>query len=154
MMLTHRPLTPEDLDLVCRHRAAMFRDAGRREDAIAAMAAPFRHWLAPRLADGRYFGFVLHGADGMPVAGIGLMELDWPPHPAHPQDGRRGYVLNVYVEPSHRRQGLARRLMDLAETEFRGRGVTYTILHATAAGRPLYEQAGWAPTTEMAKALA
>lgn len=151
--LSHRPLTQDDLDLVCRHRAAMFRESGRPEDAIASMAAPFRDWLAPRLADGRYFGFVLEDADGAAAAGIGLMEIDWPPHPAHPGEARRGYVLNVYVEPTHRRRGLARQLMTLAEAEFRRRGVAYAILHATAAGRPLYEQAGWAPTTEMAKAL-
>ncbi|MEC4594071.1 MULTISPECIES: GNAT family N-acetyltransferase [Nitrospirillum] len=151
--LSHRPLTPNDLDLVCRHRAAMFRESGRPEDAIAAMATPFRDWLAPRLADGRYFGFVLEGADGAAAAGIGLMEIDWPPHPAHPGEGRRGYVLNVYVDRTHRRRGLARQLMALAEAEFRRRGVAYAILHATSAGRPLYEQAGWAPTTEMAKVL-
>ncbi|MEE3624873.1 GNAT family N-acetyltransferase [Nitrospirillum sp. BR 11752] len=153
MAPTHRPLTPDDLDLVCRHRAAMFRDSGRPEAAITAMVTPFRAWLAPRLADGRYFGFALADADGAVVAGIGLMELDWPPHPAHPEEARRGYVLNVYVEPGHRRQGLARRLMTLAESAFRERGIAYAVLHATAAGRPLYEQAGWAPTTEMAKAL-
>ncbi|WP_044564865.1 GNAT family N-acetyltransferase [Azospirillum sp. B4] len=153
MDLTHRPLTPDDLDLVCRHRAAMFRESGRPEAALTAMADPFRGWLEPRLTDGRYFGFILEDAVAAPLAGIGLMEIDWPPHPAHPQDGRRGYVLNVYVEPSHRRQGLAQRLMALAEAEFRRRGITYAILHATSAGRPLYEQAGWAPTTEMARTL-
>jgi ribosomal protein S18 acetylase RimI-like enzyme len=58
-----------------------------------------------------------------PVAGIGLMLVDWPPHPAHPTQDRRGYVLNVYVEPTRRRRGLAQQLMALAEAEFAGRGV-------------------------------
>lgn len=58
----------------------MFRDAGRRDDVLAPMTAHFREWLKPRLADGSYFGFVLSN-DGIDVAGIGLMLIEWPPHP-------------------------------------------------------------------------
>ena len=116
------------------------------------MDRSFRQWLGPRLVDGRYFGFVVE--DGhRPVAGVGLMELDWPPHPMHPQDDRRGYVLNMFVEPTHRRKGIARHLLTLADREFSRRGIGYAILHATSAGRPTYEQAGWGPTSELAKSL-
>ena len=65
----------------------------------------------------------------------------------------RGYVLNVFVEPSHRKQGIARALMDRADREFASRGVAFAILHATKMGRPLYEQLGWSATSEMAKSL-
>ena len=91
--------------------------------------------------------------DSLPVAGIGLMTIDWPPHPSHPTQDRRGYVLNVFVESSHRRRGLAHRLMALAEAEFAERGVELAVLHATEKGRPLYDELGWRATTEMAKAL-
>src|SRR6185369_12946624 len=141
-----RPVTPSDLDCICRHRDAMFREAGRDAGDLAAMAAPFRAWLEPRLADGRYFGFLAETvATDSPeiVGGVGLMVIDWPPHPAHPQDDRRGYVLNLYVEPIFRGRGVARSLMETAETSFMELGLTYLILHATEMGRPLYEQSGW-----------
>jgi GNAT superfamily N-acetyltransferase len=128
-----RPLQASDLDLVCRHRAEMFRESGRPEHLIAAMAEPFRVWLRPRLEDGRYFGWLLE-RDGEPVAGLGMMEIEWPPHPFHPADARRGYILNVYVEPGSRRRGLARRLMEQACSEGRRRGLQYLILHATDRG--------------------
>lgn len=147
-----RPLAPSDLDLVCSHRDRMFRDMGRDEALRAAMAAPFRSWLEPRLGDGRYFGLVAE-EDGRSIGGVGLMELDWPPHPMHPEDGRRGYVLNVFVEPDCRGRGVARAMMAAAEAEFKARGLTYATLHAAPAGRPLYESEGWAATAEMAKAL-
>lgn len=147
---TARPLDASDLDLVCVHRERMFREAGRSEAELAAMAAPFRAWLVPRLADGRYFGFAID-ADGAPVAAIGLMEIDWPPHPLHVDDARRGYVLNLFVEPAVRGRGLARQLMAAGDAEFRRRGIRYAILHATDAGRPLYEQLGWNATSEMAR---
>lgn len=147
-----RPVCPDDLDTICRHREAMFREAGRDAETLQTMTAHFRAWLAPRLIDGAYFGYVMseHGAI---VAGIGLMLIDWPPHPAHPETDRRGYVLNVYVEPAARKRGLARTLMQLADEEFARRGATYAILHATGQGRPLYENLGWNPTTEMARTL-
>lgn len=130
----------------------MFAEAGKEESALAAMAAPFRVWLADRLQDGSYFGFMAVDAH-RPIAGIGLMIIDWPPHPAHPDKAQRGYVLNVYVEADYRGRGIARALMQAAEAEFSRRGISYAILHATEAGQPLYSSMGWSATTEMAKPL-
>lgn len=151
-MLRLRPVTPDDLELVCRHREEMFREAGRSLEVLDAMREPFRHWLAQMLAQGTYFGFVAEAA-GEPIGGVGLMVIDWPPHPAHPQDSRRGYVLNVFVEPGHRGRGVARALMEASDRAFAHRGLGYAILHATDSGRPLYERIGWAATTEMAKVI-
>lgn len=147
-----RALDINDLELVCRHREAMFRDSGRGDDVLLPMTEHFRAWVRPRLLDGSYFGYAMLDG-GVPVAGIGLMLIDWPPHPSHPTQDKRGYVLNVFVEPAYRKRGLARELMRLAEAEFARRGVGYAILHATAKGRPLYQDEGWAGTTEMAKAV-
>jgi ribosomal protein S18 acetylase RimI-like enzyme len=147
-----RPVCADDLDLVCRHREAMFREAGRDDATLRTMTTHFRAWLAPRLANGSYFGYVMC-EHGVPVAGIGLMLFDWPPHPMHPDTDQRGYVLNVYVEPGARRRGLARTLMKLADEAFAQRGIRYAVLHATDQGRPLYADLEWSGTTEMAKAL-
>jgi ribosomal protein S18 acetylase RimI-like enzyme len=147
-----RTLGPGDLDLICRHREEMFRDAGQSETVLSVMTEHFRTWLEPRLADGSYFGFVLLDETD-PVGGIGLMTIDWPPHPSHPTQSRRGYILNVFVEPPHRRRGLARELMRLAEAEFANRGVEFAVLHATEKGQPLYLGLGWGPTSEMTKRL-
>jgi GNAT superfamily N-acetyltransferase len=144
-----RSLTAADIDLVCHHRESMFRDAGRAEEIIARVSGPFRAWLEPRLADGRYFGWALEH-EGRAVGGLGMMEIDWPPHPSHPEMDRRGYVLNVYVEPDFRGQGLAKKLMAAATEEGKRRGLQFMILHATAQGRPLYEKLGWEDTSEMA----
>jgi ribosomal protein S18 acetylase RimI-like enzyme len=147
-----RSITSADLDLVCRHRQEMFREAGRAEAELIAMASPFRHWLAEQLASDGYFGVVAE-IEGRPAGAIGLMVIDWPPHPDHPAEDRRGYVLNVFVEPEHRGRGIARSLMQAAEISFAERGVSWLILHATEAGRPLYQSLGWSATSEMAKQL-
>ena len=154
-MILTRPVRADDLELVCRHREEMFRASnapGRTEDVLKAMSAAFRIWLQPHLKDRSYFGFVVEDA-GEPAAGIGLMVIDWPPHPSHPREDKRGYVLNLFVESSYRQRGLGNMLMELGEAEFRRRGVSYGVLHATRMGKPLYERTGWVGTSEMAKLL-
>lgn len=151
-----RPSGIDDVELICRHREAMFREAGRDDTTLAEMTRSFRAWLAPRLQDDSYYGFfaVDDSQEASPVvAGIGLMSIDWPPHPSHPGQDKRGYVLNVYVEPSHRKMGLGKMLMRLAEEAFAARGLQFAILHSTAIGRELYAGMGWVPTSEMAKML-
>lgn len=151
-MYDYRPVVPADLDLVCRHRRDMFLASGRSPDLVATMDAPFRAWLAPKLATGLYGGWIAEAA-GAPVGGLGFMEIDWPPHPLHPLQDRRGYILNVFVEPAHRGRGVAGALMRRATEEGRRRGLELMILHATAMGRPMYEKLGWAQTAEMSLSL-
>ena len=92
--------------------------------------------------------------DALPVADIGLMVIDWPPHPLHPVDDRRGYILNMFVAPTHRRRGLGRQLMALADERFRELGVRLIVLHATEQGQLLYHGLSWSETGEMVKRLA
>jgi len=143
-----RPVGPRDLETIVRHRAGMFRESGCPEGDLAAMSAGFRPWLESRLADGTYFGWMIE-ADGEPVAGLGMMVLDWPPHLYHPADSRRAYVLNVFVEPEYRGKGLASELMREAVAEAERRGIVFMTLHASSQGQPLYEKLGWKQTSEM-----
>jgi len=152
LSLKVRRLELNDLQMICVHRETMFLEAGGVPSELQVMTEHFRPWLYQRLLDGRYFGFALVD-DARPVAAIGLMNIDWPPHPSHPKLDQRGYVLNVFVETTYRRRGLASTLMKLAEAEFAQRGVNFAVLHATQAGRPVYEELGWAATTEMAKTI-
>lgn len=151
-MYDYRPVRPSDLELVCRHRRDMFLASGRDPALMTLMDEPFRAWLEPKLAAGLYGGWIAE-ASGAPVGGLGFMEIDWPPHPLHPQQDRRGYILNVYVEPEHRGCGVAGALMRLATDEGRRRGLELMILHATAMGRPMYEKLGWGQTAEMSLSL-
>lgn len=143
-----RAVSAGDLDVVVRHRHRMFVDAGYADDAsMAARSAAFRTWLAPRLADGRYYGWMLE-QEGAVAAGLGMMTVDWPPHPLH-EAPARGYILNVYTETAHRCRGLARRLTTRALDEARARGLRLIFLHATEAGRLVYERAGFKSKNEM-----
>jgi GNAT superfamily N-acetyltransferase len=143
---TYRPIDERDVRLIAAHRHLMFAEAGHDP---STMDQHFTQWLEPRIADDRYFGWIATIGDE-PVGGAGMMVLDWPPHPRHPDQDRRGYILNVFVEPEHRRRGVAGALMAQTYAEARARGITYLVLHASEQGRPLYERDGWSQTNEMA----
>jgi GNAT superfamily N-acetyltransferase len=149
---TYRPVVAGDLELICRHRHEMFKASGRTDAIVQPSTSAFRDWLKPRLDDESYFGWIarLHEVD---TAGLGMMVIDWPPHPAHPLQACRGYILNLFVDPSCRGQGLARALMEIAMKEARRRDLEYLILHATAMAMPMYEKFGWRRTSEMSMTL-
>ncbi|MFG3597868.1 hypothetical protein [Bradyrhizobium sp. RDI18] len=63
----------------------MFAESGRTHESLRRMTAAFERWLSPRLEAGSYFGWMLEDA-GVVIAGLGMMVIDWPPHPSHPAD--------------------------------------------------------------------
>jgi GNAT superfamily N-acetyltransferase len=148
-MLETRRATPEDAALITSHRRAMFADMGAgTPEVLDEMCRNFEPWVTARLADGRYLGWITE-EDGKAVASAGLLLLEWPPHPRHPANDLRGYILNVFVEPAWRRGGLARALTELCVEEASRLGIEVVTLHASDKGRGLYEQLGFQSSNEM-----
>lgn len=126
----------------------MFVDAGRADNsALRRVTETFEPWVARMMRDGKYMGWLTLD-EGKVVAGAGLMIMDWPPHPLDPEP-HRGYLLNVYVEPEHRRKRLASNLIERALAEARLRKIRVISLHATEESRRMYESSGFRRTNEM-----
>ncbi len=118
------------------------------EAALDDMAARFASWVKEKIARNEYLGWLAVTEDGSIAAGAGMWLMEWPPHYLG-KAPRRGYVMNVYTEKSHRRLGLAKHLMETAMEWCRNNDVDVMVLHASDAGRPLYEAMGFNPTNEM-----
>lgn len=147
-MYQTRAATPEDAAVIARHRHRMFVDAGRADNsALRRVTEAFEPWVARMMRDGKYMGWLTLD-EGKVVAGAGLMIMDWPPHPLDPEP-HRGYLLNVYVEPEHRRKRLASNLIERALAEARLRKIRVISLHATEESRRMYESSGFRRTNEM-----
>ena len=146
---TIRPAALEDAPTIVRHRRAMFDAMGfTNYDELDEMDARFAVWVREKMQRGEYWHWFAVDDGGKVAAGVGVRLMDWPPHGTDPR-GPRANVLNVYVEPEHRRQGLARRLTVTALDWCRARGLRTVILHASREGRALYESMGFKPTNEM-----
>jgi GNAT superfamily N-acetyltransferase len=148
-MFTTRNATVNDAALITAHRHAMFAsmpNPNRR--ALETMSGAFEPWIGEKLAKGRYIGWIAEES-GRVAGSAGLLILDWPPHPLDPSGHERAYVLNVFVEPDFRKRGLAHELLEHCMAEARRRGIHVITLHASDAGRPVYEGYGFHATSEM-----
>jgi len=127
----------------------MFEEMGYGDEVpLDRMEAVSREYFSAALRDGNYRSWLVEGADGKILAGGGMVISAWPGHPAEGR-GERAWVLNMYTEPEARHRGLARRLMETMIEWCRAHGLSMVSLHASDAGRPLYETMGFEPTNEM-----
>ena len=129
----------------------MFVDSGQADDArMAAVIAEFETWVRERLDRGTYLGWLTSPEEEPEniVAGAGLWLMDFPPHFLD-AGSVRAYLLNFYVEPDWRGNGLAYRLLRSAIEETRRREIKMVSLHASVFGKPLYERNGFKASNEM-----
>ena len=144
-----RAATLKDAAMISHHRAAMFRDMGELEEAdVATLEAETQAYLTELIPTNKYFGWVVEFY-GQVVAGGGLIVRRLLPRPESLQGGAEAYLLNVYTEPEHRRQGLGRALMEEMLVWCRENHIARITLHASDEGRLLYESLGFVQTNEM-----
>ncbi|KAL0023770.1 hypothetical protein WJX77_004024 [Trebouxia sp. C0004] len=60
-----------------------------------------------------------------------------------------GYIWGVFVEPKHRKKGLARQLTHQAVIYLQSLGCTRIVLHASASGTSIYKSLGFVNNNKM-----
>lgn len=143
-----RPATREDAAIIAVQRRRMFLAMGRPDDAnMQAMLTSFLPWVRDAISSGKYLGMLATSVDQV-AAGAGMLLLDSAPH-FNDQNTTRAYILSVYTELEHRRQGLARQLIQALLEEAKLRGIRSVSLHAADEGRALYQELGFQTSNEM-----
>jgi GNAT superfamily N-acetyltransferase len=136
------------VDVIVIHRRRMFADMGYGEEAQReAMAIAARPFIESALKDGSYRGWLVEDTDRV-VAGGGVAIVGFQPTPMDPNP-RRAWILNMYTDPAYHRRGLATELLRTMIGWCRQQGLRSVALHASSAGRPLYDVLGFRPTNEM-----
>ncbi len=149
-----RPNTVADIPDLVRLRRLMFEDMGWQDSAkLDASDRACQRYFARAIPAGEYHGWLAVTAAGQAVASGGLVIDQHPPGPGN-LSGKTGYIMNVVTLPDHRRQGLARRLMDVMLAWLAERGIEQVTLHASDMGRPLYQGLGFEASNEMRLRLA
>jgi ribosomal protein S18 acetylase RimI-like enzyme len=145
-----------DIPVLAHHRAAMFHDMGTLpSQQIGALESATTSYLREAMPRGEYLAWVAQARDTEPVivGGAGVQLRTILPRPRPGSDnlelGPEAIVLNVYVEPSWRRRGIADALMHALLQELAQRNVRRIVLHASDDGRRLYERLGFVATNEM-----
>ena len=155
-MFAIREATSDDIPLLAQHRVSMFRDMGQLPPAgEVELAHATKLYLRDAIPRGEYLAWVASSTGSSPqaIGGAGVQLRPMLPRPRPPAGelelGPEAIVLNVYVEPTWRRRGVAGALMRAVLTALGERGIRRVVLHASDDGRRLYERLGFVRTNEM-----
>lgn len=140
-------------------RRATVEDLGtvvlRRLDFLGAVRGPgfrpsadflerTRSFVSAEQRAGRLHTWIAE--DGRESVGI-VSVLLWS-RPPQPEDARtvEANIINMYVAPTHQRQGIGKALLGCCLESAEELGIRKFLLHSTDEGRSLYASIGFAPT--------
>ena len=139
----------EDLKHIIHHRRAMFEEMGFLETAVLAQVQDLSEkYFSEALRKDTYRGWLAEDLNRQVVGGGGIVVADWPGYPGE-HHAQRVWILNMYTEPAARRCGVATRLLEAMVTWCRTNKFSAVSLHASSAGRALYQAMGFEQTNEM-----
>lgn len=138
-----RPATHTDLETLVSLRMRLFAETGEALTGEIAdqVEQATREYFSKNLASALSRTWVV-AVDGA-VAAVGTLAFfTRPPYPGN-LAGVEAYLLNMYTLPEFRRRGLAKAILTQAMAFAQEAGCGKVWLHASPAGRALYEEQGF-----------
>jgi GNAT superfamily N-acetyltransferase len=115
---------------------------------LAAVDRRYSRFVLREMKGKRMFGYLVETEGGEVAAGGVVWLRETPPRVDFP-GGKIPYLMSMYTEPAYRGRGLATMIVKETIAWSRKEGYPWMMLHASAAGRGLYEKLGWEATAEM-----
>jgi ribosomal protein S18 acetylase RimI-like enzyme len=144
-MIEYRIATDKDIELMMQSRLEMLRVVNNLSDDYEYSEDIVNNSREYFLNGDQTTVLVL---DGDKVIGCASMSyITIMPTFSHPS-GKRAHLMNVYTNPSYRRQGIARKMVNMLIDDAWSKGATEISLDATKLGRPLYESMGFIDSNE------
>jgi len=145
---TIRPATVADAAILAHHRTEMWLAMNYlKPHAAQQMRELSVGYFENAIPKKDFIGWVVENASNIVVAGGGLSLRLTPPMPdANGETLPTSYtahVFNIFVEPTHRKQGLARFVMQTIDNWCKENDIHTLTLNASAEGQPLYESMGY-----------
>ena len=144
------PASPEEDIVVAHHFYQLWLDNQISPDALSDNWLPTTLEFITKARQELSFQAFIGKIDEEIVASISCQIFTGLyPWPFKPTVRQYGYIWNVFVNSSHRRQGIGRQLTQTAIDYLRSLDCTHAILHASPHGKPLYQQLGFVAKNEM-----
>jgi GNAT superfamily N-acetyltransferase len=142
-----REATVADAHTIAVYRRLMFTEMGWLAPGDGAdLVSAMERYAEREMPAGRLRAWIVE-SDGQPVAG-GIVVLQTPaPMPGFVQGEHLAAIQNIWTEPEHRRRGLGGRLVRAMIAWCRVQGIRRLFLNATEAGRGVYTELGFRPST-------
>ncbi len=140
----------EDDALIAHHYLALWDSYGfSRSQHLPDSATIVRAFIDEARHASEFKAFLCR-TEGVAVASAACQVRHAPyPEVLQPEVRKIGYIWSLYVAPTHRRRGIARRLMQACTDHLRDIDCTSSILHSSDAAMPLYKSLGFEGTSEL-----
>ena len=138
-LLTYRRLTEADVPTFVTMRITQLKEEGAQSDLDLEPA--LTAYYQKHLADGTFVSWL--AVDGEKIVGTsGMSFVEKPPYYSNPT-GKIGLLSSMYTNPTYRRQGIARKLLDHVVEEARTYGCGAVWITASEMGVLLYTAYGF-----------
>lgn len=143
MDLTYKRATIEDINVLTTTRIEVLRAANKlSEDTdMSKVEKQSYNYYQRALCDGSHIAYLVFDENRFVGAGGVSFFQVMPTY--HNPSGNKAYIMNMYMNPEYRRQGIAYKTLDMLIREAKNKGITAISLEATEMGRPLYEKYGF-----------
>ena len=138
-MIVYRQMTADDIDAFARLRIRQLVEEGGTADCDLLPA--LLDYYGRHLHDGTFVSWLaLDGEKVVGTSGISIVEKPaWFGCPT----GRIGLISSMWTDGTYRRQGIARRIMDLVKEEAKARSCGTVWVTASDMGVPFYGRCGF-----------
>ena len=143
MALSYRKATPDDLEILTETRIEVLRAANQLSNDVdmSEVKKQSLEYYQNALINNSHLAYLIFDEDKFVGAG-GISYFQVMPT-YHNPTGKKAYIMNMYTNPSYRRQGIAFKTLGLLVADAREKGITVISLEATDMGKPLYEKYGF-----------
>ncbi|MBE5102174.1 GNAT family N-acetyltransferase [Priestia aryabhattai] len=132
-----------DIKEITKLRVALLKEVDeiQTKEEEAKIISATKNYLETEIPNHNFVSYIAKNDEEI-VSVSGVSFFKRPPYLENLQGGE-AYILNMYTLPNHRRQGLARQLLEKCIEECEKRNVKRIWLHASKDGEPLYKSMGF-----------
>lgn len=139
MQIEYRKATAEDTEAVAKMRIDQLRSEGG--DTSADLMPQLIDYYTRHFADGTFRAWLCE-SDGVVIGGCGASFVEKPPYFENPT-GRLALISGMYVDPSFRKRGIAKTLLQKVVAEAEQYGCKSVQVTSSRMGVPLYRSVGF-----------
>lgn len=143
MTYTYKKAELKDIDILVKTRIEVLRAANRLENDtdMSLVEKNSRQYYEEALQSDMHRAYLVY--DEEKIIGAGGISFFQVMPTYHNPTGWKAYIMNMYTDPSYRRQGIAYHMLELLTGEAEKKGIRHISLEATDMGRALYERYGF-----------
>lgn len=138
----------DDIDLLCQMRIAFLNEyfGKKSESEEKILRENLERYFSKSIVDNT--ALCWYAKSGNEIAGIGYIEIHNQPGNFKNPSGKLGHIMNMYTLTPFRKNGICTTILNRLVASAHELGVTAFELHASEAGRPVYEKNGFVLHTD------